>query len=367
MDQISISPIVLWIVIGIAVCAVIAAVIVYSRSKQYKKDIEDWCPEAPIFTEARQRGIPVLALHDSGSSYTRFLLGETNTRASWTFKAAEFEVKFRPDFSSHCEPDRYYGNLEVYHAATHHPVFWGTKSIIALNNIVDLLNRKETVYTPQYDEDGNELEEEIEEVVEPFANLRFLKTNDLVSLMKCNAQDLEGNCQMFLKEYAKRDVGQPMPESVDDFVSLIQQAVKEFENMPLEGDPDAPDNYYFDTIETIKTEHPIVEKIKKIPKHLRKAGSEEQTEMVDETSDKPVYKMGIRHHWKLSGFSYKYGLSNTPMATFSQDVKAMEEMSREQGKSEKDEHENKTWSKVIMCIIVMGVIIFGIIALVKLL
>lgn len=361
MDQISISPVVLWIVIGIAVCAVIAVLIIYSRSKQYKKDIEDWCPEAPIFTEARQRGIPVLALHDSGSAYTRFLLGETNTRASWTFKAGEFEVKFRPDFSSHCEPDRYYGNLEVYHAATHHPVFWGVKSIIALNNIIDLLNRKETVCVG-YDDDGNEMYE----IVEPFARLRFLRTNDLISLMKCNAQDLEGNCQMFLKEYAKRDVGQPMPDSVDDFVSLVQEAVKEFETMPLEGDPDAPDNYYMDTFETVKCEHPVVEKIRKIPKLIVKK-IEGDTEEVDETSDKPIYKVGIRHHWKLSGFSYKYGLSNTPIATFAQDVKSMEEMSREQGKSEKDEHENKIWSKVIMCIIVMGVIIFGIIALVKLL
>lgn len=387
MDELSISPIVLMILGAIIAIAVIGCLVILARYKSFKSDLKTFCPEAPIFIRARQQCKPVLALHDAGSSFTRFLVGETNHRASWTFKAEEFEVKLRPDFSSHCEPDRYYGDLEVYHAATIHPVFFGAKSIIAINNITDLLARKEIT---EITENG-----ETKKVrTEPFKKLRFLPTNDLLALMKCNAQDLEGNCQMFLKEYSKKDIGQPLPGSVNEFVTLIQMATKEFNSMPLEGDPDAPTNYYYDTIESIKVEKPMLEQMKekgasildeflyKIKENREQKGKpklklpflksdDKQTkpvkELEEDESPEPVYKLGIRHHWKLKGISYKAALMNVPITTFSQDVKAMEEMSREQGKLDKDKEENKTWMKIIGICAVLGVIVFGIIALINVL
>lgn len=402
MDEISLSPIVLLILIGIIAFAVIGCIVLAGKFRSFKSDLKLYCPEAPIFIQARQTGKPVLALHDAGSSFTRFLIGEINHRASWTFKAEEFEVKFRPDFSSHCEPDRYYGDLEVYHAATIHPVFFGAKSIIAINNIMDLLAKKESVEVT--DENGKKKKVK----VEPFKKLRFLPTNDLLALMKCNAQDLPGNCQMFLKEYSKKEVGQPLPGSVNEFVTLIQRATKEFNAMPLEGDPDAPNNYYYDTIESVKMEKTTSEQLKEMSKSifdtfkekyqekqkdkpqkekrkftfpfLKKKSQpqeEEEQEAVAETpkqtkpthvyeedeSPVPVYKLAIRHHWKLKGISYKAALMNVPITTFSQDVKSMEEMSREQGKMDKDKEENRTWMKIIGICAVLGVIIFGIIAL----
>ena len=119
MDQISISPIVLLVVLLLTLAALGVAVFFSMRYKQFKDDLNEYCPEAETFIRGRKERKPVLAIHDSGSTYTRFLLGETENRASWTFKCEEFEVKFRPDFSSHCEADRFYGDLEVFHAAAH--------------------------------------------------------------------------------------------------------------------------------------------------------------------------------------------------------------------------------------------------------
>lgn len=385
MDEVSVSPIVIFALIAVIAILVIACFAIWSRFRSFKTDLKTYCPEAPIFVQARQQGLPVLALHDAGSSYTRFLLGETNHRASWTFKAKEFEVKLRPDFSSHCEPDRYYGDLEVYHAATIHPVFWGAKSIIALNNINDLLASKKVIEVTNKDTG-----EKKKVTVEPFKKLRFLPTNDLLALMRCNAQDLEGNCQMFLKTYAKKDIGQPLPSTINEFCTLVQRATKEFNAMPLEGDPNAPTNYYYETIESFKEEKPVSVKIKEqtasiLDEYLLKAKKKinskldgkvkfkfnipdeekekEPNKLAEDESPTSVFKLGIRHVWKLKGISYKLALQNVPITTFSQDVKAMEEMSREQGKLDKDKEESKTWMKIIGICAVLGVIIFGIIAL----
>lgn len=339
MDQISISPIVLLVVLLLTLAALGVAVFFSMRYKQFKDDLNEYCPEAETFIRGRKERKPVLAIHDSGSTYTRFLLGETDNRASWTFKCEEFEVKFRPDFSSHCEADRFYGDLEVYHAAAHHPFFLSSKSVMAINNLVDLL------------------------AMDRFEKLRFLRTEDLSSLMKTNAQDLPADCQMFLKEYSKKDVGQPLPKTVDEFVRLVQEAVKEFEQMSLEGSGDTPDSVYLDIVQTIK-EKPSLPKPKNIFNRLMKK-SDEETEEEEERG--PSFVKGIKQIWKLKGFSYKYAFIASPIATTSKDVENMENLSREQGKKEQNGVNDNFFRWVIAIIAVLGVVIFGVVVLVNVL
>ena len=339
MDQISLSPIALIILIIITFVAVAAAAGFGTMLKRWKDDLNEWCPEAPVFIRGRKERKPILALHDSGSSYVRFLVGETDDRASWTYKAEEFEVKFRPDFSSHCEADRFYGDLEVYHAATHHPFFMSSKSVMALNNIVDLLAQ------------------------ERFEKLRFLRTQDLTSLMRTNAQDLPADCQMFLKEYSKKNVGQTLPKTVDEFVKLVQEAVKVFEQMALEGD-DSPQSVYLDVVQTVKEKSPI-QAPKTLLSTLLSRLFEKHNEDEEESADllQPIYERGIKQIWKLKGYSYKYAFVATPVATTSSDVKNMETLSREQGKNDSDTKTGEFFKWIIGICAVLGVIIFGIVVL----
>lgn len=340
MDQISLDPIALLILILIAGAAVLAAAFMGFKMKQQKDDLEEWCPEAPIFIRGRKERKPILAIHDSGSSYVRFMVGETDNRASWTFKAEEFEVKFRPDFSSHCESDRYYGDLEVYHAAAHHPFFMSSKSVMAINNIVDLL------------------------AMERFKNLRFLRTQDLTSLMKTNAQDLPADCQMFLKEYSKKNVGQPLPKSVDEFVQLIQEAVKVFERMALEGSGDSPESVYLDIVQTVKEKPKLPDAQSLLSRLKRSSGKEEETGEEEEEERGAFFQRGIRQIWKLKGFSYKYAFVATPTATTSKDVENMENLSREQGKHDGESTKNDNFFKWVFAIVaVLGVVIFGVVVL----
>lgn len=344
MDQISLHPAALLVLVLIVLASIVLAAYFGMRLKQWKDDLKEYCPEAEIFIRGRKERKPVMAIHDSGSSYVRFLLAETDNRASWTYKAEEFEVKFRPDFSSHCEADRFYGDLEVYHAAAHHPFFLSSKSVMCLNNIVDLLS------------------------MEKFENLRFLRTQDLTSLMQTNAQDLHADCQMFLKEYAKKNVGQPLPKSVDDFVRLIQEAVKEFSAMPLEGS-DSPESVYLDIVQTIDekpalaTPKGIADTIVQIVSRLRGKGGDEDCSEKEPEEPKAFYQRGIKHIWKLKGFSYKYAFVATPTATTSQDVQNMETLSREQGKSDTESKNSDFFKWVFAIIAVLGVIIFGVVVL----
>ena len=333
MDQISISPIVLLIVLLLTLAALGVAVFFSMRYKQFKDDLNEYCPEAEIFIRGRKERKPVLAIHDSGSTYTRFLLGETDNRASWTFKCEEFEVKFRPDFSSHCEADRFYGDLEVYHAAAHHPFFLSSKSVMAINNLVDLL------------------------AMDNFEKLRFLRTEDLSSLMKTNAQDLPADCQMFLKEYSKKDVGQPLPKTVDEFVKLVQEAVKEFEQMSLEGSGESVDSVYLDVIQTIK-EKPALPKPQNLFNRMKK-----NEEDVEEEIEGPSYVKGVKQIWKLKRFSYKYAFVASPIATTSKDVENMENLSREQGKQDQSSKNDNFFKWVFAIVAVLGVIIFGVVVL----
>ena len=209
---------------------------------------------------------------------------------------------------------------------------------MAINNLVDLL------------------------AMDKFEKLRFLRTEDLSSLMKMNAQDLPADCQMFLKEYSKKDVGQILPKTVDEFVRLIQEAVKCFEQMALEGSGDTPDSVYLDIVQTIK-EKPSLPKPKNIFNRLKKKDDEE----TEEEESGPSFVKGIRQIWKLKGFSYKYAFIASPIATTSKDVENMENLSREQGKKEQNGVNDNFFKWVIAIIAVLGVVIFGIVVLVNVL
>lgn len=345
-DFVSISPIILLVlfaIIGVLGCVCVTILLKYKAKIQ---DLNEYCPEAEVFVECRKERKPCLALHDPGSKYVRFVPADKEKKTSWEYTLGEFAVKFAPDFSSYCEPDLFYGDLEVHHAGTLSPHFLGLKSVMTLNNMEDIKMRPD------------------------FAKIRFLRTNTFHFLLSCPATELYDNCELYLKEFAKKDIGQEIPDSVEEFVTLIERAKDVFSHMPLEGDKNAANIVYYDTIETIKVPNSLNARIHKSKATLTsvfggKKASGDSSELVDELVDKPTYKKVRRRNWALLGLSYTHAINSIGYAVTSKDVGLMEKLAMEKGRQEMKDNEDKTWTRIYRALIILGAIVICIIALVN--
>ncbi|NCU27974.1 hypothetical protein EOM86_14855, partial [Candidatus Nomurabacteria bacterium] len=328
------------IILFVAIFALAAAaIVILLKYKTKMQDYNEYCPEAEIFIECRKERKPCLALHDPGSKYTRFIPADKEKKTSWEYTLGEYSVKFAPDFSSYCEPDLFYGDLEVHHAGTLSPHFLGLKSVMALNNMEDI------------------------KMMPEFAKIRFLRTNTLHYLLSCPATELYDNCELYLKEYAKKDIGQDIPDSVEEFVILMEKAKDVFAHMALEGEKDPANIVLYDTIETVKVPSTLNAAIKKGKSTLSSVfGKKEKkttspgTDMIDEVTDKPIYKKIRRKNWALVGLSYTHAINSIGYAVTSKDVGVMEKLAIEKGRQEMRENEDKTWTRIYRALIILGAI-----------
>lgn len=339
LEYLSIPPIVMIILAGVIILLIAVTLIITMKFKTYVQDIKDYAPEAEVFVKCRKEGTQCLCLHDAGSHYVRFIQAKKAKNTSWEFDVGPYGPKFAGDFASHYEPDLYHGNLEVLHFGTMSLYSLGLKSVMSICNMQDLLAKDE------------------------FRKLRFLRYQSLHFLFSCNAGDLRDNCSLYLKQYAQKDIGQDIPETVDEFMQIIEQAIDAYTHMPLEGDKPDDQTYYYDTMETVM-ENVAVEETKK--SGLFKKIKVKTTKDIPVTVSEPVYKLVNRRVHKMVGFSYNFAIQAIGYAVTSSDVGIMEKLAIEKGKQDGKNDVDDFWKKKLFpALIIIGVIIIGIIALVR--
>lgn len=340
MDYISIPTFVMIILVLAIVILLIISVILALKHLNYVKDIQQYAPESEVFMKCRKENTQCICLHDAGSHYTRFIQATKTKNTSWEFDVGHYGPKFSGDFASYYEPDLYHGNLEVLHFGTMSPYSLGLKSVMSICNMMDLLRKDE------------------------FEKLRFLRYQSLHFLMSCKANELRDNCELYLKSYAQKRVGQIIPETTDEFMTLIERAIDVYTHMPLEGDKPDEQVCYYDTLETVMEEVPV-EEVKKVGffKKIKILTTKEQPVKTSE----PMFKLVNRRIYKMVGLSYNFAIQSIGYAITSSDVGIMEKLAIEKGNLDGRDNVDDFWKKKIFpALLIIGAIVIGIIAITQL-
>lgn len=268
------------LVIAIVLLMIGLCVAIY-KVVMYMADMKANAPEAFAIKEAREKKLPLLALHDAGSGKTIFKVGKKSKKYDWEFEIEEYGPKITPEHTPDCEPDMLGGNLPVYHYDMKSISACSPRSAAAVCNLTKL------------------------RALDDFALLRFLSEDDLYTLMKEDAANLEHDCRIYLQDYAVSNIGQPIPDSVDEFVALIQEAREVFSNENFE-DEDA--GYVFTSLETYKKKEIskiINNAVKKTKFSLFRRKEEIEAEPLEEEGGMS-YELAYRTPYKIEPFSFKY-------------------------------------------------------------
>lgn len=287
----------------------------------YMADMKANAPEAFVIKEAREKRLPILALHDAGSGKTILKLGKKSRKFDWEFEVGEYGPKVTPEHTPDCEPDMLGGNLPIYHYDIKSISACSPRSAAAVCNLSKLRSLPE------------------------FELLRFLQEDDLYTLLREDAANLEHDCKIYLQDYAYSNIGQPIPDSVSDFVALVQSAREVFS---AEDWDDSDSGYIYVSLEPEK-EKPIAKVVEKSRQGFAsllekfKKREHEESEVTDSTEDifeefsyqmeEPAgtYEMAYRIPCKLEPFSFKYAFRCIGIANEAVTVRNLLELARMKG------------------------------------
>lgn len=312
-DMIIAQPVFVGMIIAIFILLIGIFVAIY-KVIMYMADMKANAPEAFVIKEAREKRLPILALHDAGSGKTILKVGKKSRKYDWEFEVGEYGPKVTPEHTPDCEPDMLGGNLPVYHYDIKSISSCSPRSAAAVCNISKLRSMAE------------------------FELLRFLQEDDLYTLLREDATNLEHDCKVYLQDYAYSNVGQPIPQSVSDFVALIQDAREVFAN---EDWDDEDSGYIYVSMEAVR-EKPLEKIVQKSKKSIlegfkklinREEGIDtEEIEMEEEAAQpEPVYERAYRIPYKLEPFSFKYAFRNIGVANEAVTVRNLLELARMKG------------------------------------
>ena len=333
VDMVIAQPIFIGMIIAIVVLVLGLAVAAY-KIVCYMADMNAHAPEAFVIKEAREKKLPILALHDAGSGKTILKLGKKSKKFDWEFEVGEYGPKVSPEHTPDCEPDMLGGNLPIYHYDMKSLSACSPRSADAVCNITKL------------------------RAMDEFALLRFLPEDDLYTLLAEDAANLEHDCRIYLQEYAVSNIGQPIPNCVDDFVALIQDAREVYANEDWQ-DEDA--GYIYTSLEAVE-EKPLqtvakaVRKSKHSLRNLFKTDDEPtEDEEPEEIRVQPQYQLAYRTPYKLEPFSFKYAFRTIGNASDAITVRALLDLAFSRGFNEAKKNESR-WVNIGICalLILMG-------------
>lgn len=297
----------------------------------YMWDMKSNAPEAFVIKEAREKNLPIMALTDAGSGRTTLKIGRKSKKYDWEFEAGEYGPKITPEHTPDCEPEMLNGNLPVYHYSITHLSACSPRSAKALCNITKL--RK----------------------LEQFELLRFLSDDDLYTLLGEDAANLEHDCRIYLQDYAVSNIGQPIPDSVEEFIALVHEAREVFANEEFE---DENDGYLYTSLETVKKRE-IVSAVKKTAKKFslsRILGKEEavpQQTVEEQENSGMSYEVAYRTPYKLEPFSYKYAFRNNGSANEASTVRNLLDLAYQRGHEAAKKDESKLVSVGICALLIL--------------
>lgn len=323
------------LIIGIVVLVIALCIAIY-KVVMYMMDMKQNAPEAFVIKEAREKKLPLMALHDAGSGKCILKLGKKSKKYDWEFEAGEYGPKVTPEHTPDCEPDMWGGNLPVYHYDMKCISACSPRSASAICNLTKL------------------------RALEEFALLRFLSEDDLYTLMKEDAANLDHDCRIYLRDYAVSNIGQPIPESVDDFVALIQEAREVFASEEFE---DEEDGYYYTSLETYKQkdiQRAVKQAVKKTKFSLKSlfVKKKEEPEPVldlfeeDETSGMS-YELAYRTPCKLEPFSFKYAFRSIGAANEAITVRNLLDLAWQRGHEAGQKNDSKLISVGICALLIL--------------
>lgn len=322
------------LIIGIVVLVIALCVAIY-KVVMYMMDMKMNAPEAFVIKEAREKKVPIMALHDAGSGKTILKLGKKSKKFDWEFEAGEYGPKISPEHTPDCEPDMWGGNLPVYHYDMKCISACSPRSAKAICNLTKLRALNE------------------------FALLRFLSEDDLYTLMKEDAANLDHDCRIYLQDYAVSNIGQPIPESVDDFVALIQEAREVFAAEEFE---DEDSGYYYTSLESYKEKDipravsQAVRKTKFSLKSLLKKKETDDAESVEEPEPVPVgmsYEVAYRTPCKIEPFSFKYAFRSIGAANEAITVRNLLDLAWQRGHEAGQKNDSKLISVGICALLIL--------------
>lgn len=322
------------LIIGIVVLVIALCIAIY-KVVMYMMDMKMNAPEAFVIKEAREKKVPIMALHDAGSGKTILKLGKKSKKFDWEFEAGEYGPKISPEHTPDCEPDMWGGNLPVYHYDMKCISACSPRSAKAICNLTKLRALNE------------------------FALLRFLSEDDLYTLMKEDAANLDHDCRIYLQDYAVSNIGQPIPESVDDFVALIQEAREVFAAEEFE---DEDSGYYYTSLESYKEKDipravsQAVRKTKFSLKSLLKKKETDDAESVEEPEPVPVgmsYEVAYRTPCKIEPFSFKYAFRSIGAANEAITVRNLLDLAWQRGHEAGQKNDSKLISVGICALLIL--------------
>lgn len=317
------------LIIAIVLLVIGLCVAIY-KVVMYMADMKANAPEAFAIKEAREKKLPLLALHDAGSGKTIFKIGKKSKKYDWEFEIEEYGPKITPEHTPDCEPDMLGGNLPVYHYDMKSISACSPRSATAVCNLTKL------------------------RALDDFALLRFLPEDDLYTLMKEDAANLEHDCRIYLQDYAVSNIGQPIPDTVEEFVALIQEAREVFANEEFE-DEDA--GYIFTSLETYKKKEipkVITDTVKKFSlKSLfsRKAETEEPEPVEEEGG--MSYELAYRTPYKIEPFSFKYAFRTIGCANEAITVRNLLDLAYQRGHEAGQKNDSKLISVGICALLIL--------------
>lgn len=365
LDSIQISPMIIIGLIGLLFLVFMILIVILMKYLGYRKDINDFCPEADVLTSARKNRHPIGLVIDAGSGYTRFFELTKKTRSSFEYdvNVKDIGLKLTSEYSKHCQPCLFYGDLPVYVFSTMHAQALGIQSILALNNLERLRGLSD------------------------FAKLRFLTTEDLYTLMKCPSIHLKHDCDMFFTTYNNSNCTLPMPESISEFVELVGHAKDVFASMTIDGEPDPdtlddasslePTGEFLTTYEPLKKVSSPLKKtlsagisiwdklISLSLKSDRSSNSDNGGGSTETTSDGSYYEIAKREVIKIMPTSFVNAFQHISVATLAQDLQNIVELARAQGRNERTEKDDKLWKYLFAALIIIGAIVIMAILIVK--
>ena len=318
------------LIIAIVLLVIGLCVAIY-KVVMYMADMKANAPEAFAIKEAREKKLPLLALHDAGSGKTIFKIGKKSKKYDWEFEIEEYGPKITPEHTPDCEPDMLGGNLPVYHYDMKSISACSPRSAAAVCNLPKL------------------------RALDDFALLRFLSEDDLYTLMKEDAANLEHDCRIYLQDYAVSNIGQPIPDTVEEFVALIQEAREVFANEEFE-DEDA--GYIFTSLETYKKKEipkVITNTVKKFSlKSLFSCKAEtEEPEPVEEEESGMSYELAYRTPYKIEPFSFKYAFRTIGCANEAITVRNLLDLAYQRGHEAGQKNDSKLISVGICTLLIL--------------
>lgn len=324
----------------VIILLILGLVVAAYKIIMYMADMNANAPEAFVIKEAREKKLPIMALHDAGSGRTILKLGKKSKKFAWEFEAGEYGPKVTPEHTPDCEPDMLGGNLPVYHYDLKSISACSPKSAAAICHLTKLRS------LPEY------------------AELRFLPEDDLYTLLMEDAANLEHDCRIYLQEYAVSDIGQPIPRCVEDFVALIQDARETYSKEEWD---DADFGYIYTSLEAYKqktVQKVVSQAVKKFslksllfpPKKDAAPVDAVETEDLELFEEPPKqYEIAYRTPYKLEPFSFKYAFRAIGNATEAITVRSLLDLAFARGVEEGKKNDSR-WVSIGICalLILMG-------------